>query len=1327
MSSILVLAMLLSVFAMTVVAAAESEGGEGEGEDEEDATGGVTAVYNRNFSEGWDYGNGIYAVPRSQRISIDYEEDENLNYNYFMRLDGLTADDHGYFDILYGGNSPRDGYSILEFDIKTDDMVAALGNFLQMRHTSSGNFTMIGNIVNQRFTTIGADPKQNHNQSSTNIGDAGRDTVNYFIGELANQWTHVAYVFNLDLRVCPECHKAFSDEGIEDANAILCADHGKKLSEMNEAIGITVYYGYSSTFNIDKAVYNTDSSGSKDLEKTYKYDTMYVMPTVSDTAQIFSFRFSLNNLAGVTLCFDNLRVYNGSSVPIADLDPEIYGYGSLVNSSADKVIEIKESAGSKSDADYAEGGLAMKLGVDYALYAGEKRAILTDNSGKIYGAPVEIDGTVYVPLQAVIDYIGFPVFAHADGISYDISTNNGSAFIAIGRDSATVNGEIRQLTVAPNYIRDNETGNTYLVIALEDVDTIFDGYHATYDEMGLIVITETLYDDDGNVVDVVSRDTNIDLMLSLMKKFVVDYTDGDTYYDLVSKNTGFRHPYLLADADTFAALYAAYVAEEGAANYDATLKAYLNEYIVAAKEIYEIYAQEDANGYIGIKSSINMLNTNGTANGGYASNGRLTEATEHATAMRTLALAYQITHDSKYSDLAYDIAVALADWSHWGPGYVLDLANTATPYALTYDWLYNVWSADDSKDILVIERALYEKVLSEGYNISNGIAPTDIPVRQDAQYEYTTREDYWNAVTTNAMVITSLALLGANGDDAALYADIHNVAKWLIENNMKTLVQYGLDDYAPDGVFFAGPEFWQKTTDAFITTIWVINDTTGSDMGLLDLWGIYDTFYYAIYIEYSASMGEVAGETAKFDSGYSYWNYNDSIGGTLDTSAFFYASEILGDNTFAAYRVMQLKLKPVGYLDLLAYDKAYLDLDMSDFELPLDYVLEGCDAYVSRESYEKGSLYVGIMGNKNGGAFGQVDAGNFIYVNKGYAWFLDTGAENPDVAGYFTDPSVRYRYYRVNAEGANVVCVTTSQDAMPYGQAMDATGTVEEYVVNENGMYVIFNNKSIYGQLVAEGDAKRGMLVTNNKSTVVIQDEIKFDKVQTVFWIGHTAANITLSDDSKTAYLTQYVNGKEYILRATLVSRMEFTFDIMSASDFLLEKTMRNGESASMGGAGEYQRTTLQRLVIEGREQMSFECAVVLEMVENKLENDTADVQYEWTDMSDWKLGSSFEPTPEGDRNALLTDISDYSATAGNYIARGTAFGDKIFEFYNALAMVASAEETYRPSQIQAVQDIYADYLDFCGYREQYRAYMFEINKIVSSQKVLANGLGGIQ
>ena len=66
LSSILVLAMLLSVFAMTVVAVAESEGGEGE--DEEDATGGVTAVYNRNFSEGWDYGNGIYAVPRSQKI-----------------------------------------------------------------------------------------------------------------------------------------------------------------------------------------------------------------------------------------------------------------------------------------------------------------------------------------------------------------------------------------------------------------------------------------------------------------------------------------------------------------------------------------------------------------------------------------------------------------------------------------------------------------------------------------------------------------------------------------------------------------------------------------------------------------------------------------------------------------------------------------------------------------------------------------------------------------------------------------------------------------------------------------------------------------------------------------------------------------------------------------------------------------------------------------------------------------------------------------------------------------------------------------------------------
>ena len=233
LSSILVLAMLLSVFAMTVLASDSTGGEETEGEEEEE--GGVTVLYNRDYEEGWNYGNGLAAYPRSQRFSIDYEEDENFNYNYFFRLEGLTSTDHGYFDIMYGGNSPSEGYSVLEFDLKTDDAIEQNLTFISMRHTSSGSFTQLAKFTGQQLSVIGQGGTK-YNDSSSNVGDAARSSAVYSLGELANKWIHIAYVFNFDVRVCSECHKPFSSAGIDDAETILCTEHNMKMEDMAEAM-----------------------------------------------------------------------------------------------------------------------------------------------------------------------------------------------------------------------------------------------------------------------------------------------------------------------------------------------------------------------------------------------------------------------------------------------------------------------------------------------------------------------------------------------------------------------------------------------------------------------------------------------------------------------------------------------------------------------------------------------------------------------------------------------------------------------------------------------------------------------------------------------------------------------------------------------------------------------------------------------------------------------------------------------------------------------------------------------------------------------------------
>ena len=83
-----------------------------------------------------------------------------------------------------------------------------------------------------------------------------------------------------------------------------------------------------------------------------------------------------------------------------------------------------------------------------------------------------------------------------------------------------------------------------------------------------------------------------------------------------------------------------------------------------------------------------------------------------------MAYAYVITRDIKYLQCAYEVAIELGKWTHWGPGHFLNCANTARPLATAYDWLYNDFvrvKGQEAVDALakrIYENAVYEAQIS---------------------------------------------------------------------------------------------------------------------------------------------------------------------------------------------------------------------------------------------------------------------------------------------------------------------------------------------------------------------------------------------------------------------------------------------------------------------------------------------------------------------------------------------------------------------------------------------------------------------------------------
>lgn len=1254
-SSLLILSFLIaafSVFSFAEDTAGDSTTGSG------DSTENMTVLFNRTFEDGWDYKNGFqYVSLGNNNACIDFEEDALGKYNYYVRFEALSTSalnariNFGADAVTHGSKANVPG-TVVEFSVKADD-VAKLGNIVRM--------TTAVNRKDINMLDINAD-----GELVVFKGYTGGDLN---LGVLGNEWVNIAYIFDWQ----------------QDDLAVTVK------------VGYGLGNGYTDSYEL---VMNYTSSG--DLGMYYLY---FGIPTSTARADK-----TASSSKGMSFCMDNLKVYQGVR-SIQTLDVATYGYGSGVNTLAEKVIDIQESAGVKSKAQLLEDSLAMKVGVEYALIRNVRYSLLSnadrsEYSGA-YGAPAKQGDNVLVPLQLVLDYIGFPSYIHPDGESFDITTGSSTTYITLGRDSATVDGERIELNSAPGYL-ENGDGTKYLAIALDDVPVLFPGWLAIYDDMGLIIIYEDQTPDNTDDNEpIVNRSEDLTTMVDIMKKFVFDtvsaedaaegYTaNGELIANDTKKNTNsFTHPYIMANASTFSGLAAKYALTEGQAGYNATLKAYIKSIIDEADAYYAEYANAPAGVYAGIKEDKEPSAY--TTSDGYDVNGKMPELVEYASILPTLAFAYQITGNANYAKLAYDWSVALGQWSHWGPGYFVHCAETASYYSIAYDWLYNAYKSL-GLDTDVIANAIYELAVHDGYISSIGKNCEHARSLGDLS-AYVTKTDHTNAVGTAGMIISSLAILDyVNGENAAEGALDETL--YLLGNNIQNLITYGLDIYAPDGSYIESPTEWEYGTSNLFRMIMALTSATGTDYGLMNTWGLDKTCYYAVQIESS--------------DGY-IWNYNESYEYTsLNPDMMYFVGSALGDSNLLAIRNKQLeKGKAVTVYDLLYYPAEEIT---EEPELSLDYTMEAMDAFVSRSDWSDGAMYTGLMGGMNNVTNGQIDSGNFIYHNKGIIWVMDLGAENPAVSGYDT-LSNRYKYYRASAEGHNVVLVTSQQTDIAYGQYSGAGGVLTKTFENEHGSYAILNNSSVYLSIVSY--ANRGILITNDRNTVVVQDELSFVKVQSVAWVMHTAANVSIDDTGRVAYLTQKgEDGKTYTLRATLVSqRPDFVFTKKPVNQPLLTATTQNG-------AGEYSRDGITRLSIEAT-TISFDVAIVFEMIENAQSEEA--VGYEWTNMVEWEPAAP--KTDEGDNGGTTTstrptpnvnDIKTSTSTAESILKRDTAFTERLSALYNALVTV---EYTLKSNPLEslssALQTAYADYLDcldeYDAYREYINANTDALNDIIYS------------
>ena len=1269
-SLLLVLASLISLF--TVFAYAESE----PAQISDTETGGGSGS-----EEGSGTSVDLSAIELIYKRDFEEGWDYNngfgaiSNHNAYIDYEETATYKYNYFWRLEASASAsagvssmtigalRESGSVVQFKIKADD-ACNVGRIMYMTTAGGKTVSLLYISGTSLYAFVSGNPA-------------------YKICDLSNEWITVKMVFDWDAT------KTVSGGGTDTL------------------FSCRVYYGD----NGDYFDYTADYELSKDVG----------MKTLA-----IGFAASSADREGMSFCIDDLQIYQKVKEPL-DLSG-VEEYGSKINPLAAIVVDVQDGPGNKSTEQIINEALCMKVGVDSALIKNVKQSIAE------YCTPEIVDGNVMVPLSLFLDFINYPYYIH--GESYDITTGTSATYITIGRDTANVDGERIDLSVAPGYLT-NAAGEQIPVIAAADIPRIFPGWLLAYDDMGLIIIYSGEASEDGEAL--IHRDTDLDVMLTIMKKFVFDTVTKDENgkdFDEVEdsyiatgakviedvKNNSSVHPYIFANQDKFDNLNAIYTATENA---DEVARGYLETLVNKADEIYSEYAliDETTGAYLGIKADkipVNVyddgINPDGMAGNesaipdttdGYTPQGNLESVKIYSDPLVDLAFAYQVTGDAKYAELAYDISYALSQWRHWGPGDIQNCAAATGNFAIAFDWLYNYYVAEKGQDAVdALAAKLYQNGVKQGYNSSAGIS-CQFPRSVGGGDVYTTLNTYLNAFCSSNMIIGALALVGYD----SYLAD----SSFLIGSNIQYLIANGLDQYAPDGSYAESALMWAQATNGFVKLIMALESAAGTTYGFEDTWGLDKTFYFACYIE---------------DSDGKIWNYHeggadgvvtgDILG--IDTQMFNYAGRFLNDNTLIAIRKNQLeKGKAVTMFDMLFYPDGDVELEE---ELSLDYLMSGIHAFVSRSDWDDGALYTGLMGGSNDVYGGQLDSGNFIYRNEGVDWIVDLGSDNSEIYSY--NGAYRNHHYRNNAEGQNVILVNTAQAALPYGQLTTGNGKITQTYSNEFGGYAILENKSAYGSTASY--ANRGLLVTNDRKTVVIQDEVSFPKFQELTWIAHTAAKIDIDETGTVAYLTGYdADGGEHILRATLVSSGEYTFKTEKADANLLDATYKNNDYKTNGGVYPYSRSEFQRLVINTKNVLTFNAAVVFEMVEST--DDTTPVGYTWDYMTSWvpqQDGGADSSAVAKRDDAVKSDIIDeviYLETYADLL--GTAYTSDIDAFFRSLTKIAYTLKTY---PVDTLVDLYMDsYNAYADYLNDYERYSKNINKAISGTINLTHAMTGFK
>ncbi len=549
--------------------------------------------------------------------------------------------------------------------------------------------------------------------------------------------------------------------------------------------------------------------------------------------------------------------------------------------------------------------------------------------------------------------------------------------------------------------------------------------------------------------------------------------------------------------------------------------------------------------------------------------------------IRILAMAYQLTKDAKYGARGWKEIELLCSYPNWTPAEVFDLSYYSKAAALAYDWFYDYMTPQQRK---ILKNAMVEKSLNVFLSAHQTASRGGENGGNDTHHVIINTNH--NITQNTGAIMLALALLDEK--------DVTDKCAEVIASALK-----GIEYYLPYmAMFGSGKEsiyYWYYPMESTVETIRSLEGILGSDYGISNMPGMEVTGNFPIHMTGSTGMA---------------FNWGNAQTGYYVSSEVTWLGNRYGDKTLSAARMNGLEDRNIlaHPYDLLYYEPEKLD---TDFLPTLDKTFGRTESVGMFSALrDSNALYVGLKGGYNNDVHNALSTGAFVLDALGERWAWLIGQEDYSVPGYwnYSENGQRWTYYRMRAEAQNALVINPGDkpDQYPFGYSK-----IEKFESKPRGAYAIIDATPAFATDNKVKKVRRGAFLTENRTKVIIQDEIEATN-SNYYFMMQTQADIQIQPDGKTAILER--NGKKMFveLQSTNPDAKFATMDAvpLSTSPHPEQNSPNNG---------------VRKLVVNVKNTNDLTVSVIFTPLANKQSNITS---AKMVGMDNWEI-------PDGDLKAM--------------------------------------------------------------------------------------------